>query len=338
MIGAAHVARMTVLAVILLAFAGQQVRAQTAIVHLRSSAKVDRDVMMLGDIADITASSAALERRLKGLDLLDRQSSGASEIVSSRHVQARVLLEGIDHKTVTLVGADECQVSFAAGGDVVQVAATRGRAGDDLMTQAVQALAKAWMASPDDVEVQFLSTPSEQLKPVPGAIPELELPTRVEPGRVQARIRWVGQNRIERIDSVTFEARLRQTVVLATHRIERGAPIRLQDIVEDRRLMANRVEQVRAEQVVGYVARRGLSQGDMVTAKDLAVQKTAPAIQARNGVKVTARKGKLSVTLQMAEALEAGNVGDVIRLRNLQSGQIITGRVVSNQEVEIPLD
>jgi len=336
MIDALPVARMTAVAVILLAFTGQYVRAQTAIVHLRGSAKVDHDLLVLGDIADITASSSAVERRLKGLDLLDRQSAGPREVISARHVQARVLLEGIDRKSITFVGADECQVAF--GAEIVQVAATRSGMADDLLAQAVQALAKAWMASPEDVEVQMLSSPSEQLKPVPGAIPELELPTRVEPGRVQARIRWVGQNRIERIDSISFEARLRQTVVLATHRIERGAPIRQQDIVEDRRLLANRVEQVRAEQVVGHVSRRGLSQGDLVTAKDLAVQKAAPAIQARNGVKVIARKGRLSVTLQMAEALEAGNVGDVIRLRNLQSGQIITGRVVSNQEVEIPLD
>jgi flagella basal body P-ring formation protein FlgA len=337
MIASASFVRSVAGAILAVALSALPTFADSAVVHLKRSSKVDHDVVVLGDVAEITAPTARLEKRLKDLDLLDREAAGPMEVVTARHIQARLLLAGVDRKSVTLSGAEECNVTFGLQG-VVQAAAEQPRLQDDLVAQAVAALAKAWLASPDDVEVQVVSSPADSQGPVSGAIPELELPARVEPGRVQARVRWLDDGRIKRIDQITFETRLRQTVVIAAHRIERGVAIRLQDLVEDRRLLNTRVEQFTAAQVVGLVARRGLNQGDQMTAKDLASPKATPLIQARNGVKVVARKGSLAVTLQMAEALEPGGAGDVIRLRNLQSGQIITGRVVSSQEVEIPLD
>jgi flagella basal body P-ring formation protein FlgA len=343
MIGLITNVRQSAVALIALAMSAGQAFADPAIVHLKRSVSVDHDVVVLGDVAEVTAGTAALERRLKSLDLLDRENAADSETVSARHVQARLLIAGIDRKSITVTGAPECEVSFGTK-RVVQtsastsVPAVRTNTPDDLVAQAVESLAKVWLASPEDVDVKVVSSPSESQGPIPGATPELELPAKVEPGRVQARIRWLRDGRIERTDQFTFEARLRQTIVLAAHSVERGVPIRPQDLVEDRRMMSTRVDQVRAEQVVGLVARRGLSQGDQISIKDLAAPRTTPMVQARNGVKVVARKGNLAVTLQMAEALEPGNKGDVIRLRNLQSGQIISGRVVSSQQVEIPLD
>jgi flagella basal body P-ring formation protein FlgA len=325
------------LTVIALAVFTGRAFADQAIVHLKPSTSVDHEVVVLGDVADVTADSAALERRLKALDLFACEEAGASEVVSSRHIQARLLIAGLDRGSVTVTGAAECQVAFGSQG-IIQTSAMKMSRSDDLVAQAVDCLAKTWLASPQDVEVKVVASAADSQQAVPGASPELELPARVEPGRVQARVRWVRDGRIERIDQFTFEARLRQTVVLAAHTIDRGVPLKPHDLVEDRRLLNTRVDQFRAEQLVGLVARRGLNQGDQITAKDLAAARTAPLIQARSGVKVVAKKGPLSVTLQMAEALEPGNKGEVIRLRNLQSGQIITGRVVSSQEVEIPLD
>jgi flagella basal body P-ring formation protein FlgA len=338
MIGFCSWLRTFALTVIALAVFVGRTSADTVIIHLKPSATVDHDVVVIGDVADVTASTAFLEKRIKSLDLVDREDCGPREVIADRHVQARVLIAGfVDRRSFTVSGAGECQVSFEPSG-VVPASAQRPGPPDDVSAQAVHALAKAWLCPPADVEVKVVSSPAESQGTIPGALPELELPARVEPGRVQARVRWLREGRIERIDPVTFETRLRQTIVLAAHNIERGVALRPQDVVEDKRLLNTRVEQVRAEQVVGLVPRRGLNQGDQITAKDLATPKTAPLVMPRNGVRVIARKGRLAVTLQMAEALEPGGKGDVIRLRNLQSGQIITGRVVSSQEVEIPLD
>ncbi len=325
-------------AVLLAGLAAAPVRGgEATVVKLRTQSGVQHETVVVGDVAHVSGPSPTLVRRLCALDLTVLGEVGESESITARHVQARLLLEGVDPRTVAMTGAPEVLVTRIPGEPVSAVEPVTFE--NDVLAQALEAMSRAWLAPPEDIDVQIVSSQSGLLASGDArSAPELDLPTRLEPGRIQARLRWMNQGKLERIEQVTLEARLRQTVVLATHNIERGVPLKPQDVVEDRRLLATRVEQIRAEQVVGAVAKRGLNQGDQLLARDLAVPRRTPAIQARRGVRVVARKGNLSVTLQMAEALEPGDVGDVIRLRNLESGRIITGRVVSSQEVEIPLN
>jgi biotin operon repressor len=52
-------------------------------------------------------------------------------------------------------------------------------------------------------------------------------------------------------------------------------------------------------------------------------------------VRVVARKSGLTVMLSSAEALQSGNKGESIRVRNRQSGRTLTGRIVGPAELEI---
>jgi len=327
--------RRLALVLLLAGWMGVPVRAADRLsIRLKAAAAVDHETVVLGDIAQVSGGSAATISRVQSLDLAALASDGESETITARHVQARLLLEGIDPRTVTVSGASQAKVKREA----TAVISGPHSYEDEVLAQVVEALAKAWLASPDDIEVQVVATQTRFEMPAGSTVvPELELPSRLEPGKIHARVKWMNQGKPERVEPVSFEARLRQTVVLAAHKIDRGIPLKPQDVIEDRRLLDKRVEQVRAEQVVGYVSKRSINQGEQLQAKDLASPRTAPVIQPRQGVKVVARKGTLAVTLQMAQALEAGNVGDVIQLRNLQSGQVIAGRVVSSQLVEIPL-
>ena len=314
--------------------------AEKVIVKLKATAAIDHGTVVLADFAQVSGASSGTLGKLQALDLAELAEEGSSETITARHVQARLLLEGIDPRNVTLAGATESKVVRSATAAAAAAVHNQPVAyQEDVLAQLTAALAKAWLAPAEDLDIQLVASKTG-LATTTGstAAPTLELPTRLEPGRIQARILWMSQGKLERVEPVTFEVKLRQTVVLATHKIERGVPLKPQDVVEDRRLLTTRIEQIRAEQVVGYASRRGLSQGEQLDSKDLATVRTGPVIKAQNGVKVVARKGSLAVTLQMAKALESGNVGDVIRLQNLQSGQIISGRVVSSQLVEIPLD
>jgi hypothetical protein len=57
----------------------------------------------------------------------------------------------------------------------------------------------------------------------------------------------------------------------------------------------------------------------------------------REIVSVTARCRALEVTLQAAEALQNGNVGERILLRNPESKRVIAGTVIGPGQVEIDL-
>jgi flagellar basal body P-ring formation protein FlgA len=330
-----------VMSLVVLLAASMVGRAQAAApteVRLKPTAELRHDLATIGDVADVSGPTASLATRIKAFDLAVLDGPGDRETITPKHVQARLLLEGIDRRSVVITGSPETVVTLAPR----STTNTETRTVDyqaDVLAQASEALSRAWLSPQEDIEVQILACQSGLIAASGStAVPELQLPNRLEPGRIQGTLKWTSQGKVERVEQITLEARLRQTVVLAAHKIERGVPLRPQDIVEDRRMLTSRVEQVRADQIVGAVARRGLNQGDVVTPKDLAVMRQGPAVQPRAGVRVVAKKGKLNVVLQMAEAMDAGNVGDVIRVRNLQSGRIINAKVLSNQEVEVPLN
>ena len=78
--------------------------------------------------------------------------------------------------------------------------------------------------------------------------------------------------------------------------------------------------------------------GELVNGQDLAaakVDKLPVVVRPRDTVRLVARKGGLTVIISAAESLQQGSVGDLIRVRNLQSNRVITGRVASREEVTI---
>ena len=89
-----------------------------------------------------------------------------------------------------------------------------------------------------------------------------------------------------------------------------------------------------------------MSAGEIVTRQHLAAQVAVPAtarsasqplVKPRDVVRVTARKGSLTVTLHQAEALQSGEAGQLVRVRNLASNRVVVGKVVAAGEVEVAL-
>jgi hypothetical protein len=73
---------------------------------------------------------------------------------------------------------------------------------------------------------------------------------------------------------------------------------------------------------------------------DIAVSREAPPVEdevvihPRDNVKVVARVGNLRVTIT-GEAQQDGKVGQMIRVRNTDSGKIVVGRVLDRSNVEV---
>lgn len=314
-------------------------QAERIVVNMRPTADVVHSIVLLRDIAEVRVESASLKEQIGTLDILALEKEGAADVVSAKQVRVRLLLDGFSSKQIVMTGARDTAVTWK-GAAVRQAEFAATRSVDDVLRDlAVTQLSEAWLVPPEDVDVQFLvQDPLGEGIPQ-GTTPELEMPTRLEPGRLAARIRWMRGGRLERIEQLTMEVRLRQDVLLASATISRGEVLAPADFIEERRLLSTRVQSLVAEEVVGRAARRSLSQGDVILARDITTSSPdGPAVKPRDTVKVTVRKGALTVVLQAAEALQSGRIGDVIRVRNTQSNQILTGRLVSPQEVEIVLN
>lgn len=313
--------------------------ADTAIIRIRPESTISSNTVRLGDVADINAHSATLRTRLERLDLAELQDIDAGETISARQVLARLLIDGFDRSSVKLTGAPEVHV---------QRQSPRGRAkptthdhdlANVIRDQVLVQLSTAWLVAFDDVEVRLVTAPGSVQTPPAGAIPDVELPDRPEPGRISIRVRWLKDDQIVRTDPLAAEVRLRQQVLVAAAAVSRGEVLTAEHLVEDRRMLSSRVAPISAQETVGHPLRRSLAPGELITSKDVSGAGTSPVqIRARDLVRVVARKGTLTVRLQAAEALQPGRLGDTIRVRNTQSGRVMAGKVVSPKEVEINLE
>jgi flagella basal body P-ring formation protein FlgA len=308
-------------------------------VTLRDRVEVAAGRVCLGSIAEINTSSPAMRMRLSKLDLATLESDSDGIVVTDRQVLARLVIDGVPGDQIDLGGAKETHVTRRGVAAKSPPAANANQDSAVLELVAIQ-LSMAWLVPVDDIEVRLMASNGGTSQPPPlNATPEIELPQNPDPGRIAVRVRWVDGDQIVRIDPLTFEVRLRQTVLLAAASIPRGGILDPKLLIEDRRLLSSRVTPISLDESAGRSARRALAPGDIVAAKDLTDDGArANQVRARDLVRVTARKGSLKVTMQAAEALQSGRVGDQIRVRNTQSNRIVTGRVVSPREVEITLD
>jgi len=308
-------------------------------VTLRPQVEVTGPLVRLADVAEIKAPSQSLVDQLNAVDVASIESPGDTELISARLIRIRLLLEGVKASNLTMDGARFAEVTRATRSKVTPANATSAIGPEDIRGRITTELAKRWLADPEDVEVQFYAAQAALGEGVAaGSSPEVELPDRVEPGRVSVRIRWTMDGHIQRIEQVPVDVRLRQTVVLAAASIPRGEAIDSGHLKEESRLLDSRVETVPIEQVHGLRARRSLAPGDIVTPRDVTSDQSTPVIKPRDLVKVIARKGKLQVVLQNAEALQTGRIGDVIYLRNTNSNQNVRARIVSPREAEVIVD
>ena len=116
--------------------------------------------------------------------------------------------------------------------------------------------------------------------------------------------------------------------------------IEARDVQFTDRFLAVSADQLDESQVIGRQIRSGVPAGRMLALRDLipvTAAKTQHVVRTRDNVQVTAVSGRLRVKLTAAEAMQSGRQGDVIRVRNTRSQEIITGRVTGPGMVEIQL-
>lgn len=86
-----------------------------------------------------------------------------------------------------------------------------------------------------------------------------------------------------------------------------------------------------SHQLLGKVIKRQVNPGKAITPYDI---KSAKVV--KRGERVTIRLDKQGMNISMAgEALEAGSLGEIIKIRNLSSNRIIEAKVTGEQQVQV---
>ncbi len=302
-------------------------------VTLRSQATVGIRPITLRDIASIAGDNPAVCKTVAELDVADPLGTRGSLTISRSQVAIRLQLSGLPEGLVRVEGADRVEVTAA------HYALTES----EVMAAARQSILKrlsSW--NPDEIEMQLVQPIGVPLI-VTGGKEDVTVWAEVhaagEPlGRAQVDVSILvgGTRRLSFPLYLDIHA-LRQ-VAVAARKVEKGEALTESAVIFERRPVESQRAYVTApEALVGKKASRPLTPGTVLTVADLAAAEERldlPLVHQRDPVKMIVHLGVVNV-LAAGEALQDGKLGQLIRVRNVDSKQIVLGRVADKSLVEI---
>lgn len=151
-------------------------------------------------------------------------------------------------------------------------------------------------------------------------------------GRVNLRVSCIEENWFI---FITAEIQVLEPVVVARTTLDRGTRL-TSSMLEVRKIDTGRIRGdyfSSISEVTGMQVRNRIRAGDPVTSRQI---NFTQAVNRGDQVVIQARSETLRIRMT-GEALEAGRIGDQIRVRNLQSGRTLRARIVERGVVEVQL-
>lgn len=314
-----------------------------AVVRLRPEVQTQGPTIRLGDVAEVSAEDAALLRQLQAVDLIDVHRAEGVQRLGRRFIDLRLQLAGYSTDEYELTGPAEVVLTV---GERAAVPSQLPRPTDASLEELARAEFSRTLHVPEsDLRVTLSAPVMEAL--LGGLPPTEELRVDVVPrgmpslGQSAMLVRVFSGERLLASRVAQFDVARQTPVLVAAVTLARGEVLTAEKLREERRFLTQPVDSLTIEQVVGQQLAAGLAAGEIVQTRHVTrpVAAMEPAvIQARDPVRVTARRAGLVVVLRNAEALQSGRPGQLIRVRNPDTNQVIVGRVVAAGEVEVSFD
>lgn len=299
-----------ILCLVLFAPAAQGAQGRRVRVTLPAVLRTADGAFRLGEVAGIEGPQDAKEA-LSALLL-----SGEGGVLTREQVLQAIRASGLEGVRVELTMPAVVRVE-PSGGEVGAPQASAPRS-DVSLSSMIKSLA-GWDGA---VEVAASG-------PVPAG--RLVAPASMVPGTQAATLRF--QDEAGRLRSLAVRMTWRQDVQVAARTLQRRRPIRRQDLMTRQVQIARPgVYAERAEQVLGFIPRRTLNQGEPVLLELL----TSPTL-VRKGrpVKVVARLAGLTATAE-GVLLDDGEPGDVVRVRRTdRKNAVLEARIIDENTVEV---
>jgi len=296
-------------------------------------------VVALGDVADIASTDARQTAALAAIELFPSPTSGEERTVRVREIQDLLLLGGVNLVEHQLSGASEIVVSAAA-------ARPRAPAARPVSTAELQrikrritdSLAKylnEHSTSPQDWSIEFELTEANA-RPFADPIAPIEVAGGAAPwtGSQRFDVAVAGKNGTVPF-TVTIDATVRVVapVVVALRSLPRGAIVREGDVTLQRTPAADKVPGTlhSLEEALGHELVRAVGAGLPVTTDTL-----RPPLAVHRGevVTVVARAGGVRIRTN-ARAHDEGSVGELVAVESLTNRSTYYARVSNIREVEV---
>jgi flagella basal body P-ring formation protein FlgA len=325
-------------AAVLIAFvttkaSAESARPQTVVIELHRQAVVTDCIVRLGDIAQVHAADELQRRAYAAVDVTGSSAAIDGRRIGRRSVDLQLQLTGFDPSDYKLIGATDVELAYLPP----------DRPTDAVLEQlALETLSERWSIPADDLRVTLAAPVMTHLQShlSTASTPRLEMLPQdtAAVGRITLPLRMFDGEVLLAVHPVPLDVVRRMAVLTPAVSLPSGHALDADTLRIESRFLATTPELTTIEQVQGRHLARAVAAGELLTPRHLAPAKAAidpPLVQARDVVRVTARKGSLTVVLSQAEALQAGRAGQLVRLRNPESNRVVVGKVVAAGEVEV---
>ena len=305
--------------------------AEDVLIRLKPTATVTSTQVRLGDVATITAANSARKKEAEELEVRLLDILNESEAVSAKSVRTRLVLAGWDLDEFRIGGADSVTVSYCEP-QILNDA--------DIESLAHETLCRMLDADENDLSVLLQNAFMQSL---PASVRETEglraeiIPPRKGLGMVSMQIQLWKDKELLTTRTAAFEVRKRHRVAVARVSLTREVPLSENSVQFENRFLPTEVDELDASQVLGRNLRSNVLAGSILQMRDMQTGPSRSQVMIKRGepVQVVAIVRNLRTTLRDAEALQDGNLGDRIRLKNRESGQEISGQVLGPGQVLI---
>lgn len=302
------------------------------VLTLHATATVSGSQVKLGDIADLQGCDESERDRLAGLDLAELPLSSQPILVTQQQIGFRLQLAGLSAGAFRLDGARCTRVGRPEGEGLEAKIAAAAR----------QALEQKLSTQAGDYCIELAQTIA--LPPLSANSDDIHLEGEVHvqivpPCRVAVEVGIYVRGARRNGVIVYLDVKKLQSVPVAIRKIDIGEGFSAENVgmeriaLESLALSSSKIKEV--ADLMGRRARRPMSAGHPIEPDDVAVESpNAAVIRANDLVHLIANVGSLQVKTR-GEALQDGRIGQSIQVRNLDSKNIVIGKVVDGSTVEV---
>jgi flagella basal body P-ring formation protein FlgA len=310
---------------------------EAAVVHiaLRQRSTVGQRLVKTNHIADIQGGQASVRRRISELDVLEFPAGRTREQINQSQLSLRLQLAGVPESAFRISGPTRSTITLGT---------TIASSDQRIIAAARKALSRHWQVAPDDLQIRLSQPLPAALRTLLAEDADLEISPFLNGDQTPGFMRLVlgvyrYHNLVNKV-TVLLDVQLFRTVAVTNGPLSARQLITADDFRLERRSVSGRVAMDAVTEVANKVATRAVRAGVILVNKDIRPHgsgsaERAEVIKRGDLVRLVARTRGLSVTLRACEALENGRVNETIRVRNLQSKTIVTGRVLNASELEV---
>lgn len=276
----------------------------------------------LGDVARLTGFDRETRDRLAGIDLGPAPVVGTGRLLPRAFVSAAI--KEADVPAGTRVSVPE-RLELTRASQILS---------GDALSRAIEDKLRA--ALPRTLDVAEIRVPLlSDLKVPDGSDFEIKLSGVGGAGPITAEIVVKDGETLVRSQRVAVRVDTVSTLIVADGELGRGQTIGAGEVrvlrVPESRIPDDAIRNV--AELEGAALRRSLKDGEAVTKRSLEL---LPLIHRGDRVTMVAEGGGIRITAT-GEALGSGRRGDAVKVRNLDSQKIVSGRVTASQTVSMEL-